>query len=343
MPRDRRSRLTNVFLILVLASLVVACLLIAFFAVQILGYTHDIDNNESRDYSYHIAMIGSHTDATFMRQVFEGAKSVSEINDAVVELYMPQTSADTSLLQSRLDYASCIGVTGIIAYIDDEKSEITVPVSASGDKIPLITLGNDSLTIDRVSCIGANPYEVGKKLAKTALDLQGVVGNVLVVVNNGQNNSSKNRLLSSMQESLRDYSAVHVTIFETQQYGTIGIEDVIRDKIRSMPETNIIICLSTEDTVRVAQIIVDLNLTGKVQIIGFNEDETTLDYLKKGVVSAIISLSPRECGEKAVNALIDYIRDGYISEFITTDVKVLTRESILEQEQLDRINTGVNE
>ena len=112
---------------------------LVFFSVNILHKQQRYVAVPSEGHKNHILVAGTHTDAAFLQEVYEGASSVAEEYDAVVELLLPDSHADDVTISSWLEYAEYVGASGIIAYVDDEKEIVVPPVDIYGAKIPLVT------------------------------------------------------------------------------------------------------------------------------------------------------------------------------------------------------------
>ena len=314
--------------------------LMLIFIVVLIVFSVNILNKQERYVALstegqknHILVAGTHTDADFLQEVYEGASSVAEEYDAVVELLLPDSHADDVSISSWLDYAEYVGASGIIAYVDNEKEIVNSPVDIYGEKIPLVTLGNDNPNSDHISYIGTNKYELGRQLAKLVKSIKQENSELLIVADTDINNESTNIMVASFTESLGASSSVNWNLLETGRNKNISPDEIIRQTFIRKPEINMVICLSLEDTLRVTQCVIDLNKTGQVKIIGFHESEKTLEYLNKGILSAIISFEPEEIGKMAMKEIFSYKKSGYANGYIVNNINVITKETLAWRER----------
>ncbi|MBO7135443.1 MAG: substrate-binding domain-containing protein [Spirochaetaceae bacterium] len=315
-------------------------ILMLFFIATLVVFSVNILNKQDRfavlpaeGHKNHILVAGTHTDADFLQEVYEGASSVAEEYDAVVELLLPDSHADDVSISSWLEYAEYVGASGIIAYVDDEKEIVSSPVDVYGEKIPLVTLGNDNPNSSHISYIGTNKYELGRQLAKLVKSIKPENAELLIVTDTNHNSEATNIMLAAFSESLGASANLSWNILETGRNRNISSDEIIRQTFIKNPKINMVICLSLEDTLRVTQSVIDLNRTGQIKIIGFHESAKTLEYLSKGILSAIISFAPEEVGIKAMKEIFDYKQNGYANGYIVNDINVITKETLVWRER----------
>ncbi len=295
-----------------------------YYTVRMISYTGDDPRKNSRDYSYHVAVVGEYNNSVILNQICRGALSLSDEYNVVIDNLVPKTGAGTMKLQTLVDYAASMSVDGIIAYIPDERVNVNSPVTVDGKRIPVIMIGNDNPETQAVSYIGINSYELGKKMAETLALFVPDGGKVLAVYDSSSTAALYGRILSSLRETVVGTGSFRIENTDVRKRGGISAEDEIRDAIRFQPDIRAVICLSSDNTVRVAENIVDLNLAGKITVIGFGETPQTKEFLNKGILSAIISQQPEDMGRQAVRSLFEYITTGNTNDYTTVTVRVIT-------------------
>ena len=318
----------------IFSMMLVFVVILVIFSVNILNKQESYVALPAEGYKNHILVVGTHTDAAFLQEVYEGAASVADDYDAVVELLLPDSHADDVSISSWLEYAEYIGASGVIAYIDDEKEIVNSPVDITGKKIPLVTLGNDNPNSSHISYIGTNKYELGRQLAKLVNSIKPQNAQLLVVADTNYNSEATNIMVAAFSESLGSSSNLSWHMLETGRNKNVSSDEIIRQTFLKRPEINMVICLSLEDTLRVTQSVIDLNKTGDIKIIGFHESEKTLEYLSKGILSAIISFNPEKIGKTAMKEIFDYKQNGYANGYIVSDINIITKQTLARREHL---------
>lgn len=93
-----------------------------------------------------------------------------------------------------------------------------------------------------------------------------------------------------------------------------------------MPE--IIVCLNEQNTVSVCQAVVDFNLVGQVDILGYFATETILNAIDRNVITASIAVDTQQLGIRSLEALDEYLETGYVSDFVAMDVNTVTKDNV---------------
>lgn len=93
----------------------------------------------------------------------------------------------------------------------------------------------------------------------------------------------------------------------------------------SIPE--IIVCFGTVDTVSVYQSLVEYNKVGEATIIGYYFSEDILDGIEKGIIKSALSIDTEKMGKTAVEALYKYLETGYVSEYLSVPVELITADN----------------
>jgi ribose transport system substrate-binding protein len=82
------------------------------------------------------------------------------------------------------------------------------------------------------------------------------------------------------------------------------------------------------DTAAAAQTLVDMNLVGRIQIIGFGSDPAVLENIRKGIVSCSVAINSERIGYEAVKSLTALRTTGYTSTSINTGIDIITGNSL---------------
>ncbi|MBP5519221.1 MAG: substrate-binding domain-containing protein [Treponema sp.] len=267
------------------------------------------DYNPDDTCLYHIIITGTYENQTFLRQLYNGASKLADSYNAVVELVVPKSQADTTSIQNLLDYGSFLNADGIIAYIDSQ-DEAPILLRRNDDPvIPLITTGQFSANLPQISFIGTNNWELGKKIADETLNFLPRGGNVFIISDSTAINS--NNLISSLQLSLQEKSNIRSSVI-----GKLSNDFVMPKR------SNVFICLTEDDTILAAQNLAERYSMEDYNLIGFGGNEVCQLYLQNGWISELVSLDPEKIGEVAIRELFEYRTKGYANSYVTADVKI---------------------
>ncbi len=272
--------------------------------------------------SYHIVIVGRSQNESFLKDIFTGAEEISSEYDCVVEMNVPKSTVERESLQNLLDYASYTNADGVIAYMDETDFNVEVPLNKDKETIPLVTVAQYLPSVSQISYIGTNYSELGRKISYECTTYLRGRGSLIVINTNMENNPNYSILMSSLANSLSSWMNIDTSVIELSSSGEIHKRNgLVERKIRD-DAVNLIVCLSTEDTIHAAQLVTDMGIGGEIGIIGFGEGSVVEKYLENGIVTELLSIDSQKIGRSALRELFEYIRFGHANNYITADVRV---------------------
>ena len=284
------------------------------------------EENEAQLRENHVLVIGEAQDCAFLSDVFKGAESVSAYYNCVTELIVPQSYAEGENIESLLEYASLVEPDGIIACIPEREERIFLPEGLVDMDIPIITLSNYRSDIKNVAHIGTNQSELGRKIAlegTSCLFLSGKTSGTIAIVSLSPDfKANYSTLMSSLQNTLSRFENINSFVLDFSPSDDFQTKSEALRHLFLKDEPDIILCPSSQDTIRVSQIATELHKDGSVGIIGFGSGEILETYLNKGTVSELLSIDSEKIGRTAMQELFEYIKSGYANNYIMSDVQV---------------------
>ena len=273
------------------------------------------DNNPEDTCLYHIIITGTYENQSFLTELYKGAASLEKSYNAVVDLHVPDSQADTSSLQDLLDYCSFLSADGIIAYIDSPDDTPIILQRKDNPLIPFITTGQFSPNLEQISYVGVNFWEMGKRVADEVLRLLPQGGNVYIISDNDNINTNTTNLISSVQRTLQENAAIHCRVI-----------DSISSSFDLTSTSNIFISLTEDDTIMWAQQLSEEFPAYSYKLLGFGGNEVCQLYLQKGFITELFSLNPERIGKEAMQVLFEYRNRGYANSYVTAEVKITRAE-----------------
>ena len=101
-------------------------------------------------------------------------------------------------------------------------------------------------------------------------------------------------------------------------------QEEIRGLFAERKPADIFVCLDELSTVCVSQLVVDYNLVGNAQILGFYISDAINSALAKQIISATITADTYQMGRDGVEALTEYRQSGYVSDYYAAEISVVT-------------------
>ncbi len=162
--------------------------------------------------------------------------------------------------------------------------------AAVGQGVPVITIDSDAPNSKRLFFVGTDNFNAGTIGGNLTAKLIGGKGTVVIFTIASQAN---------LKDRLHGYQAAfaeHPGINILQTIDMNGNSDIAFDSakklIDSKTKVDAFVCLEALSCPAVADVVNRENMGGKVKIVAMDTDPGTLDWIKKGVISATIAQKP---------------------------------------------------
>lgn len=296
--------------------------------------SEDIDKEENKKYKYHIAMINGDDSDIFWNDVYAGAVNAGKEYNIYIENWGTNLEDDYSV-EELLDMAVACKVDGILIE-PGEDNRITETIDRADDAgIPVISMENDLPNSKRKSFVTANDYVLGELYGQEVLNAAEELpkeesSKVAVLIGLNEQNSAPYLIYSGISETLGN-TGRNIELSNITRTGKGGFES--EEKIRKLllnpdKRPDILVCLSVTDTISAYQCVIDYNLVGKVQIIGYYATPKILEGIEKGVIRSTVAIDAEEMGSEAVKGMSEYLRSKYISEYLSVSSELVTKDNL---------------
>lgn len=313
-------RRTIEFLLVAAILLSAALLALQFMKFQGNGAAR---GSAQRERLRNILIVGKSDRRAYLEQVFLGAKSLARANDAAVDLYTGTSDTQELSTQALLNYASYLQADGIIAYIEGSDLNLEIPKNAQSRPIPMVTIGSYLPDLPQLSYIGANYSELGKITGREIIGLIGESGKAILLDSSGQNDANYSNLMAGLLGALSQHPEISIKTLQFERTTSFSREDNLRQQLASEEGLELIVSLTEQNTILAAQSVRDLNLSGKVKIIGFGDSDDCRSDFEKKIVTELISVKTQDIGRRAMSELFEYLENGYANSFVSAEVEVL--------------------
>ncbi len=268
---------------------------------------------------YHYAFFLPAADYSFFRNLKDGAISAAETMDCSITFHAIDSNPES------LKMAQFSGVDGIAIYPYEKNDEMIgnlMEIEAEG--IPIVQIENEIMRNESTFLIGTNNFESGMAIGKLAMKTGKESLNIALIY------SEKNPGLMS-EENLLEMGLLSVLggrignlHTEKTSLNPLDAERLTYELIRQSHEFDLIVLTDPNDTLVTVQAIIDMNLVGVVDIIGFGNYESIMNYINKGLVLGTIVRNPYRIGFSAVMALQEICSNGYTSAYVDTGITIIS-------------------
>lgn len=280
---------------------------------------------------YEVALIVKATDSGFWQKVIEGGEAYDAENDNVnVTVYGPASEADVDEQLSILENVITSGPDAIVIASNAGEGAVAALKDAVDKGIVVMTV-DTSIPTDVVTTHLATDNVLGGELAAQAMvdqmnaagiPLKGKVAIVAAVAGVQTIVDRDGGFIDKMKEIAPDIEVL------TPVYVDNEIE-------KALSETEQIITREGDDLIGiyadnnhtgdgVGRAIKQAGLKDSVVVVAFDDDQEQLDFLKEGVIKALIIQDQYNMGFSGVGYAIRAIQGESLPKFVDTGVKVTT-------------------
>lgn len=333
MEKKKKINYLTIIAGLVLISLICLILYIAREYVTISSLQKQYtQNQEDTNYQYHCAFITNSVTA-FWDTAFEAAREEGVPNGIYVEDFGKNLVLSYST-NELLKMAIAANVDAIIMEAGDDYSTTQLMNKAMDAGIAVSTIYRDNMNSERYSYTGINNVTIGYDYGSLALKYaDDSDSNVMVILDSQEDDTESRLLVSGIGKALEEQrSDMKLDTMKLNNSNTFEVEESIREYLKNhLDETDIVICTTLQQTQSISQIAVDMNYVGDFKIIGSYQNDSVLEYLSSGVISANIVIDAAQMGKRAVDNLAEYLEYGHTSDYSQVDVHTLEQEDAIRQ------------
>lgn len=307
-------------------KILIATLFVFIFAVGLKLYnSKTVQNTQSSSEEPRIALIAHVADNPYWQIVKKGAEKAAKERGCILEYYGSNTAnAEEDLNLINMNIAA--KVNGIITYVQEE-DKYTPAIDKGIEKgIPVITVDTDAKDSKRISYVGTDNVEAGKKAGRILWEKTTDVHKIGVIMA-GFDTTNQIERLKGFKDYLSDKSKADIVSVESSNSNELNAKIAAEKIIREHPEVNFLYCVSAIDGIGAAKAVTENNLQNKITIICFDDLPGTLELIKSGVIYASIVQRPYDMGYKSVNMIMDKISGKAIKNVNITNTIVVTHSN----------------
>ena len=329
-----------------IAVTVLAGVVLALFFMTIVGLVYyremirrigEVQEEVYTQYPRLYAYIAEDPDSQLSTRIYKEISEYAKENNCYVEL-TGQNLSTTYSKADRINIAISSKVDGIILEGDNSEETIKLIKKADDAGIPVITVLSDCEGSARKSFIGLNQYTLGTEYgnALTEIKSQNYPLTVLVL----KNGASDDFIIQALQKPITGrFVSISSKDIDTSSQFT-SEENIMKtlDELNKMPD--VIICLNDKITESAIQCIVEKNLVGKTQILGYYDSETIRKAIERGSVYATFTIDTKTLAMQSVNALNELNETGFTSDYSNVKVIKITRTNLEEYDNAEEKTDG---
>jgi ribose transport system substrate-binding protein len=285
---------------------------------------------------YHFSLYLPDSRNSFFAGIIRGAEqAAAELNSAV-----SVHSIDPA--KNELETAAYTGVDGVVVcpYLEDALARRQLE-RLRERQIPVVLINHNIPGDQPWPFIGTNNYDMGRRIGLVSLEqrpggAKGPLRLALVYSDKAPGIYAERELMEmGIAAALGNRLSGPIMHFRTN-LNPLDAEALLYRLFRKAPaepglDINTIVFTDPTDTIAAAQTLVDMNMVGRIRVIGFGADPEIAENVRKGVVSCTVVIDSERIGYEALRSLAALRTTGYTSASIDTGIDIITAGSLREK------------
>ena len=290
-----------------------------------------IEQERAVDYDRHYAFIAEDSESDFWQEVYSAADDQSREYNTYLEDMSTELGKDYSA-EELLRIAVNSKMDGIV-YSGGTNDKVRRLIDKAVDSgIGVVVLQNDVETSRRQCYVGLNYYELGQMYAlqvEKIIESPQMTGTTVdILVDGDMSEGAANLIVMGMEDHIRENNGEdmlpEIVIKRIDAEDIFSAEEKIRNIFLEKDKLpDIMICANSVYTRCTYQALVDYNLVGQIQIVGYFSNDTILDAVDKQVIFSTISVDTTEMGKSCIQALYEYNNMGYTNSYLPVGIEVV--------------------
>jgi len=284
-----------------------------------------VPSNETQNIPiHHFSLYIPNARNAYFSEIVTGARRAAVACNAALSVHTLDQAG------TGLSMAEWIGADGIAVCPDIDDAITKDKLEQLRKKtIPVVLVNHNIQASQPWPFIGTNNYDFGKKIGLFIRTWRNTGIHLAVIYSDKNPSMYAERELVEMgiRVAVNDKNLTSTSGYRTD-ISLRAAEQVVYRLIRSQDDINTIIFTDANDTLAGTQALIDLNLVGRVQIVGFGSDPAILDYISKGVISGTLVVNPQNIGYQAIISLTELCKSGYTSNSVDTGITLVTKENL---------------
>ncbi|WP_172799304.1 substrate-binding domain-containing protein [Bacillus sp. FJAT-29814] len=256
---------------------------------------------------YRIKFISGDSGSPFWSNVKKGAQNVAEKNHVAIE-FLETFQGDSFGYLKNIDMAISSQVDGIIVQGKEDPEFIEIVDKALQKGIPVITVFTDAPESLRKTYVGPNHYQEGEIMGEyiaAELNGKGKIG----IVYGGASTDYLNLRKKGIINALAKYPNIDILGANNNNLDDLkGLKETT-NLLNHNPDCRVFLGLTSDATNGIVQSIRGRGQLKDYSIYSFDQDPEISEFLKEGIVSAVLTQQPEEIGTKSTILMLNWL-DG---------------------------------
>lgn len=273
-----------------------------------------------------VSLIVKMKQGDYWRTVRMGAEAAAKEFNVNLNVSGPEDEKDIQGQIGLVKEAIAGGTDALVLAANDYTGLKDITERAVSQRIPVITIDSEVDSPKVLGFIGINNYEAGRKAGSKLVELVSVTSRI-ALMNFGEGAKNADEREQGLLDELARYPQVQVV---SKEYCYSDLK-LCREQTRNLlndKHVDGIVALHAIASIGVADEVESMGLSGKVQVVTFDNTPEDIEFLQEGVIQATIIQNPFSMGYLGVKYAVEAIQGKKIPKFVDTGTKVIDQENM---------------
>ncbi len=229
---------------------------------------------------------------------------------------------------SAIETAIVSKVDGIVTMALNPEAFKPVIDRAEAEGIPVVLIDTDAPESSRSAYAGTSNWDAGYSAGEAMV--KGTNGKANIgIVTGAIDADNLNLRIAGFREAIAGYPDMKIIDIQAGNSDLLQATEKTQSMLSANPDLNALFGVSAECAIAQGKIVEERGLKGKITIVGFDDLDETLDYIRAGTVYATAVQKPFMMGYLGVKIAHDLAKGGVLeSDIIDTGVTIVTKENV---------------
>jgi ribose transport system substrate-binding protein len=255
------------------------------------------------------------------------AEAAAKEFDVDINISYPKNENDIDRQIELVNDAIKRKVDAIVLAACDYNRLVPAAEAAVDAGIPVIII-DSALNSSKISCfIATDNREAGRLLGQKLVELIGPKCNV-VMISFVKGSATADQREEGFLSVMKEHPDVNVL---TKYYcfsDPILSKELTKRAIEQYSKIDAVVALNAPSTVGAANEVNEMNLGGKIKVLGIDSTPEEIDYMENGIIQSTIVQNPYSMGYLGIKFALDVINNKKVPEFINTGLKEIDKGNI---------------
>ena len=304
---------------------VILTLLLLFSTLFFTACTKSYKTNS--DQKKNIEVIVKMKNADFWNVVKMSAEAAGKEFDVNVRFDAPESEKDIDGQIRMVEQAIDSKADALVLAASDYERLVSVVEKAVNSKIPVIVIDSALNSHKIKSFIATDNVDAGRKVGEKLVELLGDKCKI-AIINFVKGAAPADQREEGLLNILNKYPDIKIVAKEYCNSDTLLALQMTKKVISENGEIDCIVGLNAMSTVGVANAIKEMNLGGKVKVIGFDSTLEEIDLIEDNIIQATVVQNPISMGYLGIKYAVEAIKNKSIPKVIDTGSKVIDKTNM---------------